>query len=237
MANNLISCDNVSNFIYVHDGATSSITDSFASPGGQPNGLAFDVATGNLISQDGANPDKIYVHDGISSSTTDNFLSPTVSSTGLGGAANGNLLSCENGASDLIHVHDGITSSVTDSFSNPGAGDYPACLAFDGTNLISSSISDSFPAPDYIYVHVGITSSTSDFFLAPPGAAGTFPEGLTYDPSTGNLISADSGSTTIFVHDGISGSTIDSFSSPSSQPTGLTWEVEGVSFIPRGMIF
>ncbi|MFV1627937.1 hypothetical protein, partial [Phaeobacter sp. JH203A] len=38
---NLISCDNGSDRIYIHDGISSTILSSFASPSGNPTGLAF----------------------------------------------------------------------------------------------------------------------------------------------------------------------------------------------------
>jgi hypothetical protein len=56
---NLISCDNASDLIYVHDGVSSAILSSFASPGTYPFGLAFEGT--NLISSD-SDSDLIYVH-------------------------------------------------------------------------------------------------------------------------------------------------------------------------------
>ena len=56
---NLISCDSISDSIYIHDGITSTILSSFPSPSLYPFGLAFDGT--NLISCD-IGSDSIYIH-------------------------------------------------------------------------------------------------------------------------------------------------------------------------------
>ena len=62
MANNLISCDLTANRIYKHSGISSTILDSFDSPGDYPYGLTYDGV--NLISCD-ADKLKIWQHVGI----------------------------------------------------------------------------------------------------------------------------------------------------------------------------
>jgi DNA-binding beta-propeller fold protein YncE len=52
----------------------------------------------------------------------------------------------------------------------------------------------------------------------------TNPSGLAYDTSTGNLISCDINSDTIYIHDGVSSSVLSSFASPSTGPYGLTYD-------------
>jgi DNA-binding beta-propeller fold protein YncE len=52
----------------------------------------------------------------------------------------------------------------------------------------------------------------------------TSPVGLTFDSSTGNLISCDSGTDTIYIHSGVSASVSSSFASPSVQPRGLAFD-------------
>ncbi len=59
---NLISCDLVTDLIYIHDGITSTILSSFASPDTSPYGLTFDGT--NLISCD-SGTDIIYIYDSI----------------------------------------------------------------------------------------------------------------------------------------------------------------------------
>ena len=56
---NLISCDAISDIIYIHDGITSTILSSFSSPDNAPTGLAFDGT--NLISCD-AGSLLFYIH-------------------------------------------------------------------------------------------------------------------------------------------------------------------------------
>ncbi|MFV1626634.1 hypothetical protein, partial [Phaeobacter sp. JH203A] len=56
---NLISCDSGTDTIYIHDGISSTILSSFASPGSRPTGLTFDGT--NLISCDSVS-DTIYIH-------------------------------------------------------------------------------------------------------------------------------------------------------------------------------
>ena len=88
----------------------------------------------------------------------------------------------------------------------------------------------------------GIRKITADFFInaivdvsipdgtgigyvkvsfASPGAA---PTGLTFDSSTGNLISCDAGSDMIYVHDGVSSTILTSFASPGINPYGLAFD-------------
>jgi hypothetical protein len=56
---NLISCDYISDTIYIHDGVSSTILSSFSSPAGFPSGLTYDGT--NLISCDLIS-DTIYIH-------------------------------------------------------------------------------------------------------------------------------------------------------------------------------
>jgi len=190
VAGNLISCG--SNKIYIHDGISSTIISSFASPGSSTNGLAFDGT--NLISCDDI-ADKIYIHDGISSTILSSFNSPGAHPKGL--AFDGtNLISSDSGDSK-IYIHDSISSTISSSFASPG--DYPSGLAFDGTNLISC---------DYIgkiYIHDSISSTILSSFNSP----GENPQGLAFDGT--NLISA---SNKIYIHDGISSTILSSFDSP-----------------------
>jgi hypothetical protein len=86
--------------IYVHDGISSTISSSFASPGTLPSGLAFDDT--NLISCD-SDTDMIYVHDGISSTILSSFSSPGTGITSLTFDGT-NLISCDSDA-DRIYRH------------------------------------------------------------------------------------------------------------------------------------
>ena len=50
------------------------------------------------------------------------------------------------------------------------------------------------------------------------------PRGLTFDSSTGNLISCDATSDMIYVHNGVSSTILTSFASPGAAPSGLTFD-------------
>jgi DNA-binding beta-propeller fold protein YncE len=213
---NLISCDNSSNTIYVHDGVSSTILSSFSSPGIEPQDLAFDGT--NLISCDNSS-NTIYVHDGVSSTILSSFASPSTNTTGLTFDGT-NLISCDNGT-DTIYVHDGISSTILSSFASPSTS--PTGIAFDGTNLISCDV-----VSDTIYVHDGISSTILSSFASP----GTSPTGIAFDGT--NLISCDAASDTIYVHQIVYPAASfrwfpqaiinKRFASPSTLPTGLTFD-------------
>jgi hypothetical protein len=50
------------------------------------------------------------------------------------------------------------------------------------------------------------------------------PRGLTYDTSTGNLISGDKGTNNIYIHDGVSSTILSSFASPATLIWGLAYD-------------
>ncbi len=179
---NLISCDNNSDTIYIHDGISISILSSFSSPNTLPRGLTFDGT--NLISCDQGTA-TIYIHDGISSSILSSFSSPGVAPTGL--AFDGtNLISCYRSA-NTIYIHDGISSSILSSFSSPGAA--PDGITFDGANLISCSGTLAT-----IYIN---RETSSDILYSLPSPSSS-PSGLAFDGV--NLISCDQASSTIYIH-------------------------------------
>lgn len=206
MAWGLISSDSITDKIYKHDGFSSSILDSFSSPGSEQTGVALD-SSGNLLSTD-TSTDKIYQHDGFSSSILDSFSSPAAAPVALFWDGT-NLLSADTGT-DKIYKHSGFSSSITDSFSSPGAG--PSGLSFLGPNLLSS---------DYlthrIYMHDGFSNSVLGSFLGP----GSYTTGIACDGT--DLFSADATTDMIYKHSGFYPIITDSFSSPSTFPRGLAF--------------
>jgi len=209
----LISCDYDSDTIYIHDGITSTILDSFASPTGTPTGLTYDGS--NLISCDWGTSTihpLIYIHSGISSTITDSFNAPNDYPDGASGLAydNTNLISCSQN-NLRIYIHSGITVTTTSDFASPSTA--PSGLTYDGANLISCNYDYDY---DTIYKHSGITSTITDSFANP-----LFPRGLTYDGI--NLISCDATDDTIYKHSGITSTITDSFASPSTSPQGLAF--------------
>jgi len=208
----LWSCDANSDTIYKHSGGTSTISDSFASPGAIPRGLAWDGT--NLWSCDSAT-DKIYKHSGATSAISTSFASPSTGPIGLTWDGT-NLWSCDVDTG-TIYKHSGGTSAITTSFSSPGTS--PQGLAWDGTNLWSCD-----NVTNTIYKHSGGTSTIADSFAAP----GTNIGGLAWDGT--NLWSCDWTSDTIYKHSGGTSTITTSFSSPSILPRGLTYAFRDLSF-------
>ena len=108
--------------IFIHSGITSTITDSYASPGptGQVlGGLAFDNS-GNLISAGGSSPNKIYTHSGNTSTITSSFNYPSGNGVqGLFVDSSNNLISLDSTEHKILK-HSGITDTITDSWTIPG---------------------------------------------------------------------------------------------------------------------
>ena len=166
------------NLINIHDGISSTILSSFASPSTFIQGLAF--ANGNLISTDDGTG-LIYIHDGISSTILSSFVSGGLSGLTF---ANGNLISV---TSIVIQVHDGISNTILSSFSTPSTN--PQGLAFANGNLISTDSNT-----DLIYIHDGISSTILSSFSTP--ALDT--QALAF--ANGNLISGDVVTNLIYIH-------------------------------------
>jgi len=102
---NLISCDNATDTIYIHDGITSTISSSFASPASYPNWLAFDWT--NLISCDRVS-DTIYIHDWITSTILSSISTPATATSWLAYTWT-NLISCDLN-SNLIYIYNQNTA-------------------------------------------------------------------------------------------------------------------------------
>jgi len=102
-------------YINQYVGKTSTIQSSFAAPDATITGLAYDDATGNLISA-GVFSKKIYIHNGISASIISSFASP--SSWGPTGLTydGAHLISIYN-KSEVVYVHNGVTSTIVSSFA------------------------------------------------------------------------------------------------------------------------
>lgn len=188
---NLISCDNNSDTIYIHDGVGAATLSSFSSPGSNPVALTIDTNTGNLISADNSS-DNIYVHDGISSTILSTLSAPASNISGLAfDARTGNLISMDID-SDLVYVHDGVSSTILYSFSTPAS--VPAGMAIDTSsgNLVTSDNTTNL-----FYLHSGITENILDSFNNP----GTnLISGMTYSIKNRGIISCDSSVGEIYVN-------------------------------------
>lgn len=190
ITNNLISCANVTNLIYIHDGINEIVSSSFAAPGSDITGVTIDHSTGNLIScSDLSN--LIYIHAGITVTISSSFASPGGSISGVAIDKNtGNLISCDFGA-NLIYIHDGITSTILSSFASPSSDITGLEIDPYTGNLISCDV-----IANRFYVHEGITSTILNTFITP----GTDINGIAIDHSTGNLISCDDSDSLFYIH-------------------------------------
>ena len=190
LTGNLISCDPGTDLIYVHDGISAAILDSFSAPGSEVVvGVAVDPATGNLVSCD--DNSTVYIHDGISATILDSFSTPGVAARGIAiDPSTGNLISCAAG-NDLIYIHDGISSTVLSSFNPPGPTSLGLTVDTATGNLISCD-----GGTDLIYTHDGISENILRSISAPGGSA----NGVAFNPITFELISADSISDMIYIH-------------------------------------
>ncbi|MCH7568502.1 MAG: hypothetical protein IIA87_03700 [Nanoarchaeota archaeon] len=211
MPNNLNSVDFNLDHIFQHDGISSTLTGSFASPDVFPMGLTIDE-NGNLNSTD-LTADHIFQHDGISSTLTGSFANPAGNPRDMTIDENGNLNSTDASVG-FIFQHSGISPTLLGSFASPDG--LPEGLTYDGSNLISTGTS-----ADHIFQHSGISPTLLGSFATPKTTA----RGLGYDNP--NLISSDDDFNFIFQHSGISPTLLGSFASPSSRPAGITIEIVG----------
>jgi hypothetical protein len=198
----LYSAEVFHNEIFIHDGFSDVILNSFKTPyGAYATGLTFDDS--NLISTS-MDRHKIYIHEGTTGIITESFASPADDPTGLTYDGS-NLISCDDarGTEGKIFVHNGISATITDSF---GATDHIYGLAFDGTNLISCDYQE-----DEIYVHDGISEAITNTLNAP----GSYPMALTF--GAGDLICDDYANGVIYRLDGVSETIKDSFEASGRQ--------------------
>ena len=217
IAYDLVSSDADAAKFYIHEGITSDISTSFASPGSSPRGITLD-GSGNLISIDN-NSKSVYLHVGVTSTISTSFSTDGYDSDDPHGVTmdlgDVNLVTSDGGANS-IYIHEGITKDISTSFSGPGA--YPDSilrdLALDDDgNLITMDLGDR-----NIYIHEGITQDISTSF----SVVVTSPVGLTENPGSGILIHSDTDKESIYVSSGVTGSVSTSFSSPGASPQGLT---------------
>ena len=160
----------------------------------------------NIFSAANSNA-KIYKHNGFSTSILDSFSSPSTTLAGLGWDGE-NILSSD-WASTKIYKHSGFSSTVSDSFSSPNVN--PTGLSWTGSNLISTDVGVGI-----LYRHQGFSSSLSGL------SSGM---GLSYGTDwDGNLYRSSDTYDKIYRQNGFGGVVLSSFSSPSTQPTGISWD-------------
>jgi len=198
--NDIISCDDGTDKIYIHFEKTSTITTSFSSPSSSPSWLTFDWI--NIISCD-SSAERIYIHSGKTGWISYSFGSWV---TNIYWVAYDweNIMWITWNTYDIV-IYSWKTSTITTSFSSPST--WPSWLTYDWINIISCDYNT-----DKIYIHFEKTSTITTSFSSPSSQ----PYWLTYDWI--NIISCDSVSDKIYIHFEKTSTITTSFSSPSSSP-------------------
>jgi hypothetical protein len=222
MADNLMSADRTADLIYKHDGFSTTILDSIATPGSDIRSITWD---GDLYSIDPIT-DLIYKHDGFSTNILDSIATPLNNGYGLTVDVDGNIYSVD-AAVNLMYKHDGFSTTILDSTSPPGSGS-SYDITTDGTDFYVFRGST-------IYKVEGFSNTVLDSFSDHWANAG-----LTWDGT--DLYDSNYSRDDISHRDGFSSTKLETIASPSTDPTGLTWENfdarigAGAVFIPKIMI-
>ena len=211
---NLISGDTSADKLFVHDGFSTTITDSFNVPSGHGLIYGMDFDGENLIINDSSIP-KVTLLDGISNTIVDSF---TPSPARHGVTWDGTHLITTKAESDhATYRHDGFSATVTDSFSTESSGYYTHGIVYYDGDLWSSNY-----GRDEIYHHDGFSATVTSTFSAPA----TRIRDLSVDG--GDLYSCDSDTDTIYRHDGFTSTILDSISAPGSAPESITFDARWV---------
>jgi len=164
--------------IRLHNGYTSSITDSFSIPGSIFVALTVDSSNGNVISFDNTGG-LVRVHDGFSSIVIDSFTTPASNPGGIAyDAFLGNLISTDS-SNGNVYIHAGVTSSISGSFSGPSPFCFGIAFDYHTGNLLYAG----YDSGDKIYVLDGVSSSVLSSFN-PTGDVSGITVGLLVETTT-----------------------------------------------------
>ena len=186
--------------------AQENVVSSFASPGTDPHGLAWD---GQYLWNADNDDDKIYKLNPSTLAVVGSISSPDRNPQGL--TWDGDYLWCADAANDKIYKLDSSTGTIVDSFSSPGTD--PQGLTWDGDYLWNADNDD-----DKIYKLNPSTGAIVDSFASP----GSNVYGLAWDGDY--LWHDDSTDDKIYKLNPSTGAIVDSISSPGRQPRGLAWD-------------
>lgn len=183
---NLLSVD-YNNYVYQHDGVTSTLVGSFSTGHNFTEAVAF--YGGNIVTSrhEAFAVNQIYFHTGLTSTIIGSFMYP--GSKPLSMAAGGDFLYIGDAYQNFIYKFSGISATLLGSFVGPATSLYG--LAYDGKNFISCDRDT-----DYIYIHSGISSTFIGSFATPKSD----PHGLAW--ASTRLVSADDGANQIYEHGG-----------------------------------
>jgi len=170
---NLISSDEDSGKIYLHENFSDTITDCFTAPE-VPQGVAWDGTDLYFVSE---SVPTIFQQSGFSDTVQSSFASPSTGPSGCGwDTINDNLLTVDNPAS--IYVHSGFSDSISTSFSSPSTSP-------QDVSIIANDILSSDNSSDWIYKHSGQSATISSSFSSPSTGAGA----IQFYASTATIIS------------------------------------------------
>src|SRR5664279_1700724 len=203
---NVISADYSADLHYLHDGFSTTVSDSYNSPGSGPIGITWDGS--NVMSADYLAATH-YLHSGFSSTVSGSYALPSSSPRGITWDGS-NVISSDNGTA-LHYLHAGFSSTIDDSYSAPGGN--PRDVSWDGSNVISTDADTHLH-----YLHSGFSATVSDSY----GSPSTQPTGISWDGS--NVISADNGTDLHYLHSGFSSSINDSYAAQAGNSVSITWD-------------
>jgi len=188
--NNLLMWDNVADTLYVMDGITGTVLDSFGVTIGGDVYIGYDRYNSNLIISS-TSPAAITIYNGLSASVTSSF-SVTTGNRGIAIDNSGNLL-VANHVTNTIDIHAGITSTVSSSIDISAAEGNITNLTFDpgAGNAIFTGLTDN------IYVLDGLTNTV----LQTQATVGTSGQhSITLNTSDGSLIESNYGTDTTYAY-------------------------------------
>jgi hypothetical protein len=208
-ANNLMSCDNISDTHYQHDNFTDVILDTVTFGAGHTNINGQTWYDGNLYDAD-ASSNNHTKQNGFADDQAAFFnIGNTVS--GITVDANGNYYRIDR-ATDKLYQHDGFSSTVDVEFASPST--LPSGITTNGTDFFSCDYNT-----DLLYHHDGFSAVILDTKAAPYAV----PFGITTDGT--DFYVCDLGAAhKITKLDGFSTSILAEITSPDTGPTDVTWE-------------
>lgn len=213
---NIISCDSITDIVYIHSGFSTIITNSFSAL----NFTGLSIKGDDLVSCR-VSPAFISQHVGFTSSLNSTFSSPTSAPSDVAWDG-GTLGSASVGAYGQIYIHDGFSNIITNSWLAPGC--YGLTFDKDGSVVAGRYLQN------YITIYSGKTNSISSTFSSP----GDYTSGLYYYTNLRTntlrfnynmfpldvLVTTDATEDKIYLHSGISDVIISSYNSVSGDPVG-----------------
>ena len=197
--------------VTIHNGFTSTVSDSFSTSGRWGYGCAWDGA--NLIVGHPVGSDTIHKYSGLTPTVLDSFSTASWHSGASGVTWDGtNLIQC--GDDNLIRKHSGFSATVIDSILPPGG-------ASGGLGWFDGKLVHTYGST--IYILDGFSTTQLDSFQGSPDGGGIL--GASYDGT--NLLHANSAGAVrkVYKNSGVTSTVLDSFSTAAigGVPCGIAW--------------